>query len=90
MVKVIDKVLPWLPLKRFSTGLTHRNPQAEEDFLNDPLNYTGKINSKTAVQLMNLIEYFQSEVRDEVDVPTVLLQGGTDKVISEEDSELFI
>ena len=39
---------------------------------------------------MNLIEYFQSEVRDEVDVPTVLLQGGTDKVISEEDSELFI
>ena len=38
--------------------MSNKNPQAEEDFVNDPLNYTGKINAKTGCQILKLVENF--------------------------------
>ena len=88
IVRVLSCCCGGLPLK-VSDAVDCSNPYYSEYIHKNPECYTGKINVRTAVALLDGMESLPLQFKN-VRIPILLFQGGNDKVVSVDHSKEFI
>lgn len=83
------RLMPWLPTAAVKPGVLSRDPKVEEDFMADPLNYTGRVPLRTGVT-MTLQGQRTLEHAYLMRPPVLILHGGDDELTSPAASEEFI
>ncbi len=100
--KILAALFPALPVVEFDIEGISRNKDVIENYLNDPLTYTGKVRARMGRELLRVENLTSAERLSEISIPALILHGGDDRVvdpscsriiydnISSEDKELII
>lgn len=100
--KILAALFPALPVVKFDIEGISRNKDVIENYLNDPLTYTGKVRARMGRELLRVETLTSTERLSEISIPALILHGGDDRVvdpqcsriiydnISSEDKELII
>ncbi len=100
--KILAALFPALPVVEFDIEGISRNKDVIENYLNDPLTYTGKVRARMGRELLRVETLTSTERLSEISIPALILHGGDDRVvdpqcsriiydnISSEDKELII
>ncbi len=100
--KILATLFPALPVVEFDIEGISRNKDVIENYLNDPLTYTGKVRARMGRELLRVENLTSAERLSEISIPALILHGGDDRVvdpscsriiydnISSEDKELII
>lgn len=88
ILKTIAKILPKLPVFQLDASLICRNKQVVDDYLADPLVYSGKIRAKLIVEIVSAGERALSRAA-EIKLPMLFLHGEEDALASPKGSQLM-
>ncbi len=100
--KILAALFPALPVVEFDIEGISRNKDVIENYLNDPLTYTGKVRARMGRELLRVENLTSAERLSEISIPALILHGVDDRVvdpqcsriiydnISSEDKELII
>jgi alpha-beta hydrolase superfamily lysophospholipase len=76
--KLVARVAPTLPMQPFFDAKRNtRDPEAQQELIDDPIGYRGRIRARTGVEVMALIEEVRRDL-DRVRVPLLLTHGSAD------------
>jgi len=100
--RFIAALFPALPVVAFDVDGLSRNREVVKNYLNDPLNYTGKVRARMGRELLRVEKLTNEKALAGIKTPALILHGGDDRVvdpkcsrilyenISSEDKELVI
>lgn len=89
LVRCLNCCCGCLKLKKFDGNLSTRNADYVKFFEINPYTYSGKMSVRTAVSSLDGLDAVQAQIND-ITVPVVLIQGGSDKIVSAEINQNFI
>ena len=89
VVRCLNSCCGGLKLKKMDFSQVTRNKDFEKFFEENPLNYTGKMNVRTAVAFLNGFQELAA-IRHEVKVPILAFHGDADKIADPEETKEFI
>ena len=88
LVKCLNLCCGCLQLKEFDGTLSSKNKDCVDYFLENPNNYTGRMDVRTAYSMLSGLESIQL-VCNEVSIPFVLVQGTDDKIVDFDTAKRF-
>ena len=88
LVRCLNFCCGCVRLTDIDSKLLCRNPESRNFFKENPYNYVGKINVKTAVAMIDGLEDLSSRF-SQVCVPFILFQGNSDKIVDPRESKKF-
>ncbi|MGH3467740.1 MAG: lysophospholipase [Thermocrispum sp.] len=86
--RVLSRVVPNLPVTPFDSGPISRDPQVVAAYDADPLVYRGKIKIRTGAETLGTADRVQAALA-KVDLPTLVMHGGDDRVVPLAGSQLL-
>jgi acylglycerol lipase len=89
IVKCLNCCCGCINLKSLDTTLVTRNTDYIQFLKENPENYNGKMNVRTAYALLSGLEDLETRLKG-VTTPMIVFQGGNDKVISAEETRKFV
>lgn len=93
LLKIISQVIavlfPALPVVEFESEGLSRDKQVVENYLKDPLNYTGKVRARMGRELLRVEKLTSREALAHIKIPVLLLHGGDDRIVDPECSRII-
>lgn len=87
--KIIAALFPALPVVEFDIEGISRNKDVIENYLNDPLNYTGKVRARMGRELLRVEALTSTERLSKISIPALILHGGDDRVVNPQCSRII-
>ncbi len=87
--KILAALFPALPLVAFDIEGISRDPAVIKAYMEDPLNYTGKVRARMGRELMRVENLTDKESLSKITVPALLLHGGSDRVVDQKCSRII-
>jgi alpha-beta hydrolase superfamily lysophospholipase len=89
ILKLLSVITPKLGVIQLDSDGVNSDPQKVKQYLNDPLNYIGKISARLVIGLFNTMLIVVSSA-SEIKLPLLLLHGADDPMTSVDGSQLLI
>lgn len=89
IVRCLNCCCGCLRLKDFDQSLSVRSKDYIKYFKENPDNFNGKMNVRTAVAMLDGLENLHLQI-DKVRTPVIAFQGGNDKIVSADETKSFI
>ena len=86
--KILSVLLPKMGVSALDPGGISRDPAVVAAYVNDPLNYTGKLSARFGVELLKTMEKLQSRL-SEITLPLLIMQGTQDRISDPSSSKLL-
>jgi alpha-beta hydrolase superfamily lysophospholipase len=86
--KILSVFLPKMGVSALDPGGISRDPAVVAAYMNDPLNYTGKLSARFGVELLKTMEMLQSRL-SEISLPILIMQGMQDRISDPSSSKLL-
>ncbi len=80
---LLGRLAPRLPVNPLPADAVSRDPETVARYDADPLNYRGRVKARTGAELLRAGRRVLAEA-DRIQVPTLILQGGADRLVSPE------
>ncbi len=84
----ITQIVPQMPVTSLPPIYLSRDPNVVTNYLNDPLNYIGKVRARMGVQLLRATRLGKTEARN-IKLPTFLLHGTGDRLSKPDVSKML-
>ena len=88
MAKILSVLMPKMGVSALDPGGISRDPVVVAAYVNDPLNYTGKLSARFGVELLKTMEMLQSGL-SEINLPILIMQGSQDRISDPASSKLL-
>ncbi|NNC55148.1 MAG: alpha/beta hydrolase [Pseudomonadales bacterium] len=88
ILRFVSRFLPKLGVMQLEAAGVSRDAAVVDDYLNDPLVYTGKISARQATEMFAAMQQAQAGAA-KINLPLLVLHGGDDKLTAPEGSRLF-
>jgi alpha-beta hydrolase superfamily lysophospholipase len=88
LIRSLSLLLPKLGVLQLDANGVSRDPAEVERYVNDPLNYSGKLSARTVSELFKSMKYVQQNA-SVISLPMLLLHGGADVMASPEGSRFL-
>jgi alpha-beta hydrolase superfamily lysophospholipase len=88
MAKILSVLMPKMGVSALDPGGISRDPAVVAAYVNDPLNYTGKLSARFGVELLKTMEALQSGL-SEINLPILIMQGSQDRISDPSSSKLL-
>lgn len=88
LIRCFSLLLPKLGVLQLDASGVSRDPAEVERYVNDPLNYSGKLSARTVSELFKSMNYVQQNASG-IALPMLLLHGGADVMASPEGSRFL-
>jgi alpha-beta hydrolase superfamily lysophospholipase len=88
MAKILSMILPKIEVSALDPGGISRDPSVVAAYVNDPLNYTGKLSARFGVELLKTMEMLQSGL-SEINLPILIMQGSQDRISDPASSKML-
>ncbi len=79
---LIAALFPALPVVEFDVKGLSRDPEVVKNYLEDPLNYTGKVRARMGREMLRAETLTSSEALTKIKTPALILHGGDDRVVN--------
>ena len=89
IVRCLNCCCGCLKLKKFDIKLSTRNQDYANYFQENPYNYNGRMNVRTAIAMLDGLEALQTKVSNVI-TPLLVFQGNADKIVSPDDTKRFV
>jgi alpha-beta hydrolase superfamily lysophospholipase len=86
LADVISTLLPRFGVQRLECDAISRDPKVVQDYIQDPLVYTGKIPARMGAELITTMTTIQTKLKN-IKMPVLLLHGGADRLASPSGSQ---
>jgi alpha-beta hydrolase superfamily lysophospholipase len=88
LIRSFSLLLPKHGVLQLDANGVSRDPAEVERYVNDPLNYSGKLSARTVSELFKSMNYIQQNA-SVISLPLLLLHGGADTMASPEGSRFL-
>lgn len=88
LIRCFSLMLPKLGVLQLDASGVSRDPVEVERYVNDPLNYSGKLSARKVSELFKSMNYLQQNA-SVISLPILLLHGGADVMASPEGSRFL-
>ncbi len=88
LIRSFSLLLPKLGVLQLDANGVSRDPAEVERYVNDPLNYSGKLSARTVSELFKSMNHVQQNA-SVISLPMLLLHGGADAMASPEGSRFL-
>ena len=88
MAKILSVLMPKMGVSALDPGGISRDPVVVAAYVNDPLNYMGKLSARFGVELLKTMEMLQSGL-SEINLPILIMQGSQDRISDPASSKLL-
>lgn len=79
MAKVLSFLMPKMGVTTLDASAVSRDKAVVEAYINDPLNYTGKISARLGAELLNEIQQLPAKI-PELSLPILIMHGTADRL----------
>ena len=87
--KVLGRLTPGFGVQRLDAAHVSRDPEVVARYLEDPMNFTGKLPARTGAQLLETIERTTAQL-GAIRAPLLVLHGSDDKLVPVKASEIVV
>jgi acylglycerol lipase len=88
MAKILSVILPKMGVSALSSEGISRDKAVIEAYINDPLDYTGKLSARTGAELLKTMEKTQSELA-KLTLPLFIAHGAADRISDPSSSQML-
>ena len=88
MAKILSILAPKMGVSALDANLISRDKAVVEAYINDPLNYTGKLSARVGAELLKTMAMLQSRL-SEITLPMLIMQGTQDRISDPSSSKLL-
>jgi alpha-beta hydrolase superfamily lysophospholipase len=88
LIRCLSLLLPKLGVLQLDPSGVSRDPAEVERYVNDPLNYSGKLSARTVSELFKSMNYVQQDA-SVISLPILMLHGGADTMASPKGSRFL-
>ncbi|MEH6551480.1 MAG: lysophospholipase [Pseudomonadales bacterium] len=88
IIKLLSMLVPKLGVLALDSAGVSRDPKVVEKYINDPLNYTGKLSARIVSELFKGMANIRTRA-NEITTPILILHGGEDSMAAPEGSQLL-
>ena len=88
MAKILSIVLPKIGVSALSSAGISRDKAVVEDYINDPLNYTGKLSARTGAELLKTMSKIQLKL-SQLSLPVFIMHGTADCISDPSSSQMI-
>ncbi|MCZ6828656.1 MAG: lysophospholipase [Gammaproteobacteria bacterium] len=88
VIRFLSAFFPKTGVLQLDASGVSRDPEEVARYINDPLNYSGKLSARLVAELFQAMENIQTRVA-EIKLPLLLLHGGADVMASPEGSRFL-
>jgi acylglycerol lipase len=88
MAKILSVILPKIGVSALSAAGISRDKAVIEAYVNDPLDYTGKLSARTGAELLKTMEKVQSRISG-VSLPVLIMHGTADCISDPSSSRML-
>lgn len=88
LIRLLSALVPKMGVLALDAGGVSRVPEEVERYVNDPLNYAGKLSARAVAEMFASMQQIQSHASD-ITLPLLLLHGGADKLTSPAGSQFL-
>ena len=86
--KILSVILPKMGVSALDPGGISRDPAVVAAYVNDSLNYTGKLSARFGVELLKTMQMLRSRL-PEISLPLLIMQGSQDRISDPSSSKLL-
>jgi alpha-beta hydrolase superfamily lysophospholipase len=86
--KILSVVMPKIGVSALDPGGISRDPAVVAAYVNDPLNYTGKLSARFGVELLKTMDMLQKRL-SEITLPILIMQGSQDRISDPSSSKIL-
>jgi acylglycerol lipase len=86
--KILSVLMPKTGVTALDPGGVSRDKAVVEAYVNDPLNYTGKLSARFGVELLKTMEMLQKRL-SEITLPILIMQGSQDRISDPSSSKML-
>jgi len=86
--KILSVILPKMGVSALDPGGISRDPAVVAAYVNDSLNYTGKLSARFGVELLKTMQMLRSRL-SEISLPLLIMQGSQDRISDPSSSKLL-
>lgn len=88
MAKILSVILPKMGVSALSADGISRDKAVIEAYVNDPLDYTGKLSARTGAELLKTMGKIQSRI-SELSLPILIMHGTADCISDPSSSQML-
>jgi alpha-beta hydrolase superfamily lysophospholipase len=88
MAKILSVIMPKMGVTALDSNGISRDKAVVTAYINDPLNYTGKLSARVGAELLKTMEMLQSRL-SEITLPLLIMQGSQDRISDPSSSKLL-
>jgi acylglycerol lipase len=88
MAKILSVILPKIGVSALSAAGISRDKAVIEAYVNDPLDYTGKLSARTGAELLKTMDNVQSRI-SELSLPILIMHGTADRISDLSSSQML-
>lgn len=81
VVRLLSQILPHIGVMQLSPAEVSRDPAVVQDYIDDPLNHTGKLSARLVVELFANMQSLQQQASG-LTLPLLILHGSADAMTS--------
>lgn len=89
ILRILASIVPKLGAIQLEAEGVSRDPKEVEKYINDPLNYTGKLSAKLIIEMLDTANYVIANLT-QLELPIICLHGDADGMTSPEGSKTII
>jgi acylglycerol lipase len=87
MAKILSVLTPKIGVTALDSAGISRDKAVVEAYVNDPLNYTGKLSARVGAELLKMMEKLQSEI-SKLSLPILVMHGTADRISDPSSSQM--
>jgi acylglycerol lipase len=88
MAKILSALIPKMGVKALDSADISRDKAVVEAYVDDPLNYTGKLSARVGAELLKTMEKLQSKM-SELSLPILIMHGAADRISDPSSSRML-
>jgi acylglycerol lipase len=88
IAKILSVILPKIGVSALSAAGISRDKAVIEAYVNDPLDYTGKLSARTGAELLKTMDNIQSRI-SELSLPILIMHGTADRISDPSSSQML-
>jgi alpha-beta hydrolase superfamily lysophospholipase len=79
MAKVLSALMPKMGVTKLDASAVNRDKAGVDAYVNDPLNYTGKISARLGAELLKEIQSLPAQI-SKISLPILIMHGSADRL----------
>lgn len=89
MAKMLSVLIPKMGVSALDATYISRDKAVVEAYVNDPLDYTGKLSARVGAELLKTMEELQSEI-SKLSLPVLIMHGAADRISDPSSSRMLL